>query len=255
MAPFAIKAWFTSLVSPTIQPGVPSAPSGLIAVGQYGHVDLTWSPPISDGGSPITGYEIYRGTSFEGLSLLTSVGNQLWYQDASVTNGQVYYYRVTAVNSAGEGPSSNTDSARPGIDRIAIAPDPRSVLTGAQVQFSAFARAESGEIIEGVSFSWTTSVPGASITSAGLFKAGTIIGTFTEEVSASAAGVNGYATVIVQAPPGTRSGTANLSLDYLGPWSWALIPAAVAAVVGVLGVVVYRKKISGRFAKRPEIGR
>ena len=168
-----------------------------------------------------------------------------------MTNGQVYYYRVTAVNSAGEGPSSNTDSARPGIDRITIAPDPRSVLTGAQVQFSAFARAESGEIIQGVSFSWATSVPGASITSAGLFKAGTIIGTFTEEVSASAAGVNGYATVMVQEPPGTRSGTANLSFDYFGPWTWMLIPGVVAAVIGVLGFVVYRKKLNRRLSKRP----
>ena len=118
------------------------------------------------------------------------------------------------------------------------------------MQFSAFARAASGEIIQGVSFSWTTSVPGASTTDAGLFKAGTIIGTFTEEVSASAASVNGYATVIVQAPPGTRAGTASLSSDFLEPWTWALIPGAVAAVVGVLGVSVYRKKVNRRLSKR-----
>jgi len=158
---------------------------------------------------------------------------------------------VTAVNSAGEGPSSNTDSARPGVDRITIVPDPRSILTGGQVQFSAFARAESGEVIQGVSFSWTTSVPGASITSAGLFKAGSIMGTFTEEVSASAADVNGYATVIVQAPPGSRAATANLSFDSLGPWTWALIPGAVAMAVGVLGVLVYRKRINRRLSERP----
>ncbi len=243
--PNTIKAWFSPV--PT-GPSDPTAPSDLVAIGQYDHVDLTWKPPLSDGGSPVTGYEVYRGDSFAGLSLLDSIGNQFWYQDTSGTNGQIYYYRVTAVNLAGEGPSSNTDSARPGIDRITIAPDPRSVLTGAQVQFSAFARAESGEIIQGVSFSWTTSVPGASITNAGLFKAGTIIGTFTEEVSASAAGVNGYATVIVQAPPGTRSGTANLSFDSLGPWTWMLIPGAVAAAIGVLGFVVYRKKLNRRLS-------
>ena len=114
-----------------------------------------------------------------------SIQDRDWYQDTSVTNGQVYYYRVTADNSVGEGPSSNIDSAKPGIDRIAISPDPRSVMTGGQVQFSAVARAESGEIVQGVSFSWTTSVPGASISSAGLFKAGSVVGTFTEEVSFS----------------------------------------------------------------------
>ncbi len=247
--PSAIKAWFSPLMSTPPSQSAPSAPSSLVATGQYGHVDLTWNLPLSDGGAQITSYQIYRGNSFSSLSPLTSVDNQLWYQDTSVTDGQIYYYRVTAINSAGEGPSSNTDSARPGIDRITITPDPRSVLTGAQVQLSAFARAESGEIIQGVSFSWTTSVPGASITNAGLFKAGTIVGTFTEEVSASAADVNGYATVIVQAPPSTRAGTANLSFDSLGPWTWALIPGAVAAVVGVLGVVVYRKRINRRLTK------
>jgi len=252
MTPFVIKAWFTSLPNnASTAPSLASAPSSLVATGQYGHVDLAWNSPLTDGGSPVTGYKVYRGDSFTGLSLVDSIGYQLWYQDASVTNGQVYYYRVTAINSVGEGPSSNTDSARPGIDRITIAPDPRSVLTGAQVQFSAFARTESGEIIQGVSFSWTTSVPSASITDAGLFKAGTIIGTFAEEVSASAAGVNGYATVIVQAPPGTRASTASLPFDSLGPWTLALIPGAVAVAIGVLGVVIYRKKTNRRLPKQP----
>jgi len=250
MNPVVIKAWFTSLVSPVTPPSAPSAPSSLVAIGQNGDVDLAWNVPLSNGGSPVTGYSVYRGDSFSGLSFLASIGNQLWYQDTSATNGQAYYYRVTAVNPAGEGPSSNTDSARPGIDRITIAPDPRSVLTGAQVQFSAFARAESGEIIQSVSFSWATSVPGASITNAGLFKAGTIIGTFTEEVSASAAGVNGYATVIVQAPPGARASTASLPFDSLGPWTWALIPGAVAVAIGVLGVIMYRKKTNTRLSKQ-----
>ena len=118
------------------------------------------------------------------------------------------------------------------------------------MQFSAFATAESGEIIQGVSFSWTTSVPGASITNAGLFKAGTIIGTFTEEVSATAAAVNGYATVIVQAPPGTRASTASLPFDSFGPWTLALIPGAVAVAIGVLGVIIYRKKINRGLPKQ-----
>ena len=114
------------------------------------------------------------------------------------------------------------------------------------MQFSAVASAESGEIVQDVSFSWTTSVPGASITNAGLFKAGTVVGTFTEEVSALAEGVNGYATVIVQAPPSTRAGTASLPLDFSGPWTWGLIPGILALVVGVLGVMAYRRRAGRR---------
>ena len=213
----------------------------MTATGQYGHVDITWTAPSSDGGSRITSYKIFRGISFGSLSLLASVGNQHWYQDASASNGQVYYYAVTAANLAGEGLPSNTDSARPGVDRIIVSPDPRSVLTGGQVQFSAIARAESGEIVQGVSFSWTTSVPGASITNAGLFKAGTVVGTFTEEVSAFAEGMNGYGTVIVQAPPSTRANTAGLSLDSVGPLAWIIVPAGL--ITGLLALVLYRRRI------------
>ena len=243
--PTTIEAWFSPTTS-SPSPDAPSAPSSLVATGQYGHVDLSWNPPLSDGGSHVTGYQIYKGNSFGSVSLLTLVGNQLWYQDSSVSNGQVYYYRVTAANSAGESPTSNADSARPGVDRITVSPDPRSVLTSGQVQFSAVARAESGEIVQGASFSWTTSVPGASITNAGLFKAGTIVGTFTEEVSALAEGVTGYATVIVQAPPSTRAGTASLPIDFSGLWTWALIPGILALVVGLFGVMAYRRRAGRR---------
>src|SRR5207249_5771666 len=119
--PSSIKAWFSKVMSPNSQ--VPGAPSGLIATGQYGRVDLRWDSPLSDGGSPISTYRIYRGNSFDTLSSLALVGNQLWYQDTSVTNGQIYYYRVTAVNAVGESSPSNVDPAMPGILKVTISPD------------------------------------------------------------------------------------------------------------------------------------
>ena len=46
-------------------------------------------------------------------SLLTTVGNVTTYDDGTVSNGTQYYYRVSAVNSVGEGAQSNEVSAVP----------------------------------------------------------------------------------------------------------------------------------------------
>ena len=91
---------------------VPSAPQNLTAVPARGKgVQLNWSPPASNGGSPITGYRIYRGTSSGGEVFLTSVGNVTSFKDNQTVRGQTYYYIITAVNAVGEGPFSNEASA------------------------------------------------------------------------------------------------------------------------------------------------
>src|SRR5437773_1618205 len=94
-------------------PTPPSAPQNLAATGGNAQVTLTWQAPASDGGSPITNYKIYRGLAPTGETLLATIGNVLTYTDTSVTNGVTYYYQVSAVNGAGEGPRSNEASATP----------------------------------------------------------------------------------------------------------------------------------------------
>src|SRR5206468_7940684 len=67
----------------------------------------------SNGGSTITNDKIYRGTSAGGETLLTTLGNVTSFDDTAVSNGTTYYYKVSAVNSVGEGPLSNETSATP----------------------------------------------------------------------------------------------------------------------------------------------
>ena len=94
--------------TPQAGASVPSAPQNLTATAAKGKgIQLSWSAPASNGGSPITGYNIYRGTVAGGETLLTSVGNVTSFKDASTTRGQTYYYIVKAVNAVGEGPASN----------------------------------------------------------------------------------------------------------------------------------------------------
>ncbi len=91
----------------------PGAPVGLTATAGDATVLLGWFAPPSRGGSSIANYRIYRGTSPNGESLLQTIGNGFSYTDSFVANGQTYYYKVSAVNSAGEGPQSSEAAATP----------------------------------------------------------------------------------------------------------------------------------------------
>ena len=94
---------------------VPTAPQDLIANAGNGNVVLTWSIPANNGGAAVTGYKVYRGTApgGEGGTPIATLGNVLTYNNTGLTNGQTYYYKVSAVNSQGEGARSNEASATP----------------------------------------------------------------------------------------------------------------------------------------------
>jgi hypothetical protein len=71
-------------------------------------VRLQWTLPASDGGSPITGYRVYRSEESGGETFLVSVpAGTLTFDDTSVRSRQFLYYVVTAVNAAGESAWSN----------------------------------------------------------------------------------------------------------------------------------------------------
>jgi len=71
-------------------------------------VSLAWTKP-ADGGSPITGYRIYRATGTGSAALLTTVtGSATTYRDAGARRGTTYSYTVTATNAIGEGATSNS---------------------------------------------------------------------------------------------------------------------------------------------------
>ncbi|MFA5386625.1 MAG: fibronectin type III domain-containing protein, partial [Candidatus Paceibacterota bacterium] len=96
----------------------PTAPQSLAATNGNTQSVLTWSAPSSDGGASITSYKVYRGTTSNGEILLSSggcsgLGNVLTCTDTGLTNGTTYYYKVSAVNSVGEGSQSSEATATP----------------------------------------------------------------------------------------------------------------------------------------------
>ncbi len=92
---------------------IPDAPTGLAAVAGATYVNISWNAPGFDGGSPIIKYRIYRGTTPGGETFYTEIGNLTYFNDTTVTGGVTYYYKVSAVNSVGEGPLSNETNGTP----------------------------------------------------------------------------------------------------------------------------------------------
>ncbi|MBL8774367.1 MAG: S-layer homology domain-containing protein [Acidimicrobiales bacterium] len=93
--------------TPRSVPGTPAAPA---ATAGDGEVQVTWTPPATNGGSAITGYRLYRDDVAIGTTFPAATTS---YLDESVANGQTYGYRVAALNVVGEGPRSAAASATP----------------------------------------------------------------------------------------------------------------------------------------------
>jgi PKD repeat protein len=119
----------TSNVTITASPiagTAPGAPTSLTATAGDTKVSLSWSAPASNGGVNLTSYRVYRGTASGHETLVTSggcgnLGTVLSCTDTGLTDGQHYFYKVSAVNAIGEGGQSNEASATPSASGCAPA--------------------------------------------------------------------------------------------------------------------------------------
>jgi titin len=84
---------------------LPSAILDLASKVRNSMVELSWSAPASDGGSPITGYMVYRGTSANDMVNIATVA-ETSFVDTSAQVGIEYVYGVYAVNGNGMGTSA-----------------------------------------------------------------------------------------------------------------------------------------------------
>jgi len=114
--------YFSKIVFVTSSAGAPGIPTGLAAVAGPGRITLTWAAPASNGGSPLSNYRIYRGTSSGGETLYATIPLVTTWTDPATTPGSTYYYKVTALNAAAEGASSTEVSRAPAAAAVPAAP-------------------------------------------------------------------------------------------------------------------------------------
>jgi hypothetical protein len=102
-----------------VSSSVPTPPLDLTAMNQANGVELSWSPPASSGGLPLTGYLIFRGTNPNGNNE-AQIGSvpQSTTRDTDLppSPGTPYYYQVEATNSLGVSSPSNLASTVVGVN-------------------------------------------------------------------------------------------------------------------------------------------
>ena len=123
--------WSDTVTETTAPPTAPEAPTGLTArvVSGEARVVLSWTAPANTGGAPITGYKIEASddgnTSWTEVD--TTAGDVTGYTDAGDDGngpmfevGEVRHYRVSAMNSVGEGAPSNVAKAEDLVARYDV---------------------------------------------------------------------------------------------------------------------------------------
>ena len=93
----------STAVTPATLPG---SPSGVAAVRGDASATVSWTPPVSNGGSPITGYTVTTNPGGATRTVSTTSTTVI-----GLTNGTSYTFTVTAINAVGISPASEPSAA------------------------------------------------------------------------------------------------------------------------------------------------
>ena len=104
-----------SLPATAIPFDVPAAPQSLTVTSLSSSIQLTWTHVSSDNGSVVTGYQVTQSNDGITWTVVANVSgiNTLSTTIRGLTNGQMYSFRVAAVNAAGPGAPTNVVAAAP----------------------------------------------------------------------------------------------------------------------------------------------
>lgn len=214
---------------------LPTAPTSPSADAGHQRVTVRWSPPISEGSSPIRYYRVSRNNTTVYQSPDATARS---FVDNGVTNGTTYTYAIRAANATGESEAASVQavpSTVPGVPRSLVA-----TPGDTQVQLSWLRPASNGG----------SAVTGYRLYRDGTLLAGAVTGTsYTDdnlanavphsyEVAATNLNGEGPHTVAVSATPnrsgvdGTVTGAGGTAVP--GAWAAALRAADLTLAGGAV---------------------
>ena len=131
-------------------PGVPASATGLSGTPLDSSVALTWTPPTYNGGATIIDYIVEYSTN--NSSTWTSFDDGVSASPSAtvtgLTNGTMYAFRVSAVNSVGRGSASSTIAVTPNIPGLPGAPRYLSSVVGRErISLSWYSPATTGNSV------------------------------------------------------------------------------------------------------------
>jgi titin len=93
----------------------PNSPTNLTGTSGNAQVSLTWAAPTNNGGTPITQYSVgYSSSSSSGPFTSVNTGSTATtYIVTGLTNGTLYYIRVSGITAVGTGTPSSVISLTP----------------------------------------------------------------------------------------------------------------------------------------------
>ena len=117
-------------ITVSLRPPEPGAPTGLTAAGSSAtQIDLSWTAPAYAGASAITGYKIEvstDGSTWTDLAANTA-STTTSYDHTGLSANDVRHYRVSAINTQGTGPASDSvratargDTTAPTVSSAAV---------------------------------------------------------------------------------------------------------------------------------------
>ena len=142
----------SNVAQATTGASAPDAPTNLTAKANgTSQIDLSWTAPANDGGSPVAGYRIQASSDHEPgwFTLVDNTGSSATqYSHTNLSPAATWRYRVQATNAVGKGPESEEARATTA-----------AALPGAPVELTAVARGPAWIELSWVAPTYTGGVP------------------------------------------------------------------------------------------------
>src|ERR1035437_7086699 len=185
---------------------VTAQPANATAGATLATVTIVAQTAVGDPASAFTGavtLTLAGGTSgatLGGTTTVDAVGGVGRFSNLTVSRSGTSYSLVASSSGLTNATTNSFDIAAGPLATITVTPNPVSLNVNLTQQFTAIGKDASGNVVA-LTPVWSVAAGGGTISSSGLFVAGTVIGTFANTVTATSGGLSGTATVIVTAGP------------------------------------------------------